>query len=80
MTSMPTIMTTTTPTLNPQIHLDTNAQTSSNSTSSSSTYTSHHSKIVEPANLRIKETRIDANEIISQIELELANRLLLNSK
>ena len=33
-----------------------------------------HSKI-EPANLRIIETRIDANEIISQIELELANRL-----
>jgi hypothetical protein len=71
MTSMPTTTTTTT-TLNPQIHLDTNAQ--------SSNVNSHHSKIVEPANLRIKETRIDANEIISQIELELANRLLLNSK
>jgi hypothetical protein len=32
----------------------------------------NHKKI-EPANLRIIETRIDANEIISQIELELAN-------
>ena len=37
-------------------------------------YHTNHSKI-EPANLRIIETRIDANEIISQIELELTNRL-----
>ena len=30
---------------------------------------------IEPANMRIIETRIDANDIISQIELELTNRI-----
>ncbi|CAF0940943.1 unnamed protein product [Brachionus calyciflorus] len=33
---------------------------------------------LEPANLRIIETRVDANEIIREIENELSNRLLNN--
>ena len=53
-------------TTNPQVNVD---------TTTNSNFLNYHSKIVEPANLRIIETRVDANEIISQIELELANRI-----
>jgi hypothetical protein len=35
----------------------------------------NNSNKIEPANMRIIETRIDANDIISQIELELTNRI-----
>ena len=51
-----------------------NPSFSNNSQISADTTNNNNSKI-EPANLRIIETRIDANEIISQIEMELANRL-----
>ncbi len=52
-----------------------NPQGNNVDTTTNSNFLNHLSKIVEPTNLRIIETRVDANEIISQIELELANRI-----
>lgn len=65
--SMTPISSSTHTTANPQVN---NVETTTNSN-----FFNYHSKIVEPTNLRIIETRVDANEIISQIELELANRI-----